>query len=182
MSTPEQRAIWREKGKLARLSRKARGLCVRCLAPVKKGRSLCGICAVQGAEAKRDRQIKRLTDGLCVICGKQDRQPGKGQCVDCSQARVQYDKERRQQRKADGICCECSRQIKHPGGTLCQVHLARKRTQYQKTVVAKRRVTKETKVQEAKQDYTEALYGRDKQERKQDRWWQDRFNQFVESL
>ena len=75
-----------ERMRAYRKRRRARGLCSKCPALAREGRSLCAACAGAESAAQRERMSGRRECGICITCGRIPPAPGRVRCPDCMAA------------------------------------------------------------------------------------------------
>lgn len=112
------------------LKRRDNGLCVKCGKPVDREGALCTSCLkLKNEELEKDRE-KRLSLGLCPICGKNEIFEWEKSCPECkARWSTNYAKhadtknERRREKtkmlKEQGICIRCGKNKVDEGHSTC---------------------------------------------------------------
>ncbi len=133
-----EREYRRERSRRQHASRKAAGICTKCKAPARPGRTTCEPCAekhrardrARHAKAKaegipyggRDPEARRLAGrkrsrrraearraaGLCIRCGKFPAEEGRSMCEPCREDRRAAKRALHAERRAAGLCVQCA--------------------------------------------------------------------------
>ena len=137
-------AVRRQRNRERVARRKAAGICTKCKAPARPGRTTCEPCAekhragdrARHARAKaegipyggRDPEARRLSGrkrsrrraearraaGLCIRCGHIPPEEGRSMCEPCREDRRAAKRALHAERRAKGLCVQC--RVPAPGG------------------------------------------------------------------
>ena len=115
--------------------RRAAGLCVKCGAPAKPGRTRCAMCTELDKRQMGIRRKKALDAGLCPKC-KRPLDNETMLCQACREANNACTREHRAMLRAQGLCPKCAKRPPAKGRKVCEVCAERHRFYYRRQIFA----------------------------------------------
>lgn len=108
------RDFWRENGR-----------CSVCGSVLDRDGATCTYCNEQNKRRDRLLKVRRVEEGRCCDCGKENDNLPKNRCKACAVMHRKYNQRLKEFRRANGLCVQCGEPTKD-GKRLCEVHNDRK--------------------------------------------------------